>query len=146
MKVGLELYTVCLHHLLIDLTTTVCFLQLVLVQVHRRYIHRYNIYMCMQHMAWGVYILHAAYVYMLHAVYGMGVCQCVSVCGYLQVLYGAGREGLVVPTAVAERGSDGFRGSWVTLTQCQNTLERGREGEGMDNEERERERGKEGGR
>ena len=50
---------------------------------------------------------------------------------YLQILYGAGREGLVVPAAVAEGGSNGFCGPWVTLAQSQHTLgEGGREREG----------------
>jgi len=40
----------------------------------------------------------------------------------LQVLYGAGGEGLVVPAAVAEGAGNGVTGTGITLTQRQNTL------------------------
>lgn len=63
----------------------------------------------------------------------------------LHVLYSAGREGLVVPTAVAEGAGNGISGYHITLSQGEDTLQgdRGGGGEGRGQIEKEGERGRE---
>ena len=62
---------------------------------------------------------------------------------YLEVLNSTSGKRLVVPTAVAKGASNGFRSSWVTLTQCEYTLvEKGRGEGGSGGREEGRERGR----